>query len=165
MGRQGTYIMKRIYKRLWSEMGLTIAVTMALLTLVQAPTGQAETTIATIQPIVDPILAPNISEAQRELGQCESNGNQNAVNPKDRDGTSSNGKYQFKRSTWRYFVHKYDLWNSAQWDEADYENTLFSDWHQDVVVSLMFIDPDVNLHQQFPVCADRLRLKINYASI
>lgn len=112
-----------------------------------------------------PQLPPNIEAKVVALGQCESHGDPAAVNPIDRDGTPSNGKYQFKRGTWRAYVLKYKLWGSDQWEPADFENTLFSGYHQDYVVRLMFTDPQVNLQWEFPACSKKLGLPKNYAAV
>jgi len=110
-----------------------------------------------------PVLSQEALSAKQALANCESGGNPSALNPMDSDGTPSNGMYQFKRSTWRYFVEKYDLWNWREWDDADWENTMWSGEHQDVVVSLMFMDKEVNLHGQFPKCSSDLGLPRNFA--
>ena len=105
-----------------------------------------------------------VSELIDKLMMCESGGNQNALNPADTDGTPSNGLFQFKRTTWKYYVKKYDMFEWQNFDEADWENTMWSGDLQREVVERMFIDPDVRLRTtEFPDCSKKLGLKQNYA--
>ena len=87
-----------------------------------------------------------------KLSYCESGHNQNAINPRDLDGTPSLGEFQFKVGTWKYYVKKYDLFNWKNWEEADWQNSLMSGWHQEVVLTYMIYDKEVDFSHEFPQC-------------
>lgn len=114
-------------------------------------------------PYLLPVLAQEVEQKIDRLAICESGGKASAINPVDRDGTPSNGKYQFKRDTWKLYVKRYGLWEWQTWSEEKWEETLFSGFHQDVVVRLMFVDSAVNLQNEFPACSKLLGLAKNYA--
>lgn len=108
---------------------------------------------------------PDLSYLIDRLMECESGGNQHALNPVDLDGTPSNGLFQFKRSTWKFYIKKYNLFGWQNFNEADWENTLWVGDLQRIVVERMFVDPDVRLRsREFPDCAKRIGLRENYAN-
>lgn len=125
---------------------------------------------ATEETIVQPAeLTPLQENWLLRLRLCESGDSQNAINPKDLDGTESAGLYQFKHTppslrvgkrpnTWQYYVQKYDLFGWQAWEDADWENALMSGWHQHQVLIRMLSDPDVKWTQEFPACVKRLGL-------
>lgn len=79
------------------------------------------------------------------LEWCESNGNPNAINPKDRDGTRSLGAYQFKPETLISYAQKYHIKISD--DILDYDS-------QSAVIDQMILHRDeINWAHEFPVCA------------
>ncbi len=78
------------------------------------------------------------------LEWCESRGNNDAINPKDKDGTPSYYAFQFKPATFRYYSKKY----SIQGELKDYNS-------QRAIVSQMIYDPDVVWIQEFPDCVLR----------
>jgi hypothetical protein len=99
-----------------------------------------------------------------QLLMCESSGNQNAINPRDLDGTPSYGLFQFKPSTWKLYVKKYDLFEWERFDEVDWHNTMMNGELQRIVVELMFRDPQVRLRtREFPGCSKKLGLLENYS--
>lgn len=77
------------------------------------------------------------------LTWCESKGNPNAVNKKDRDGTPSYGLLQFKPSTFTYFAEKYGIDGSAGYMDPK---------AQSLIVEQMILRNDVTWSQQFPAC-------------
>lgn len=88
------------------------------------------------------------------LIRCESGGNPNAINPKDRDGTPSLGVLQFKPSTLYYFAHvKYKILPDIE--EEEIMNLIFDPDLQIRVAKLMILDPQVDLSRQFPDCYRR----------
>ena len=93
-----------------------------------------------------------------KLINCESGDNPLARNDHDRDNLSAKGLYQFKDKTWRFYIKKYDLWNWRNWEEADFENAIWSREHQEVVLRYMLNDEDVNFKREFPQCVKRLGL-------
>lgn len=98
------------------------------------------------------------------LMMCESGGNWQAVNPNDLDNTPSWGLFQFKPTTWRHYVKKYDLFQWTNFDDADWWNTIMNGDLQRIVVERMFIDPQVRLRTtEFPGCSKKLGLKQNYS--
>jgi hypothetical protein len=99
-----------------------------------------------------------------ELCDCESGCDTLKVNRRDTDGTPSYYCFQFKPSTWRLYVKKYDLFEWQSFYEEDWWNTMASCDLQREVVSLMFRDPDVRLRSgEFPGCSKILNLRENYA--
>lgn len=90
---------------------------------------------------------PQLSHAQQvwisALEWCESRGVENAVNPKDRDGTPSYGSFQFKPSTLVYYAEIYGIATTTVMDAAV----------QRKVVEAMVLDgKHINWSQQFPDC-------------
>ena len=110
--------------------------------------------------VIDP---ERINSLIDQLGICESGNNQLAINPVDKDGTPSCGRFQFKRLTWKYYIIKYNLFGWQNWEAEDFENALWSGDVQKIVVEKMFVDPDVNLLWEFPDCSKKLNLEKNYA--
>lgn len=107
-----------------------------------------------------------IKEKIALLKKCESGGNPNALNPIDLDGTPSYGCFQFKISTWKNYVIKYNLFNWKELEEADWFNTMWSCDLQEIVVEKMFFDPNVKLRTtEFPTCSKLLSIKENYVDI
>ncbi len=98
-----------------------------------------------------------------KLAQCESRGNNMAVNPNDLDNTPSYSTFQWKPSTWALYVKRYKLWNSKDWDEADLSNAMWDTQYQTAIVKKMFTDPLVDLRHEFPSCSKLLGLKKNYS--
>jgi len=96
------------------------------------------------------------------LAVCESGNNQSAINPVDKDGTSSNGLFQFKRTTWKNYITKYNLFSWQAFEEEDFENALWDGYAQRIVVEKMFKDPEVNLWWEFPDCSQQLNLQKTY---
>lgn len=76
-----------------------------------------------------------------KLIQCESTGNPQAVNPKDRDGTASYGILQFKPSTFAAYSAKYGI-----------EGELMDAEAQIKIVHAMMDDKSVRWHNEFPDC-------------
>jgi len=105
------------------------------------------------------IVLPN---HQREtwisaLEWCESGGNNNAVNPKDLDGTPSYYAFQFKPSTFKHFVIKYKM-APTDLEDVDYHNLMSIYEYQRNIVRRMIDDPEVRWSQQFPACTKKLGL-------
>lgn len=90
----------------------------------------------------------NIDEWLNSLRQCESGGNDKALNPKDSDGTRSVGRFQFKDKTFAYFSKKYDISVTSVWNGDE----------QEEILRRMIDDPSVNLHNQFPACTKKIGL-------
>lgn len=89
---------------------------------------------------------------------CESHHNQNAVNPVDLDGTPSYGLHQFKFTTFKGYVKKYNLFGWQSWEEADWWNNLMAGDTQELVLRHMIADPEVNLSHEFPDCTKKYGL-------
>lgn len=89
-----------------------------------------------------------IDEWIEKLAFCESSNNPLAVNPRDRDNRPKYGLFQFDFETWKFYIKKYKLFNYANWEESDWWNAIFSDYHQRVVLNEM-IKHGVNLSQEF----------------
>jgi len=90
------------------------------------------------------------SETTREqwladLIACESRGNPDAINPKDRDGTPSYGLLQFKPSTFEMFSKAYKI-----------EGELMDPEAQKAIVIRMMDDKSVVWENQFPACVRKL---------
>ena len=84
----------------------------------------------------------------QRLAQCESGGDENALNPMDTDGTPSKGKFQFKDGTFNYFSQKYNIATTSIWSGAE----------QELILRRMIKDPEVDLRYQFPACVRQLGL-------
>lgn len=82
------------------------------------------------------------------LEWCESRGNPNAINPKDRDNTPSYGILQFKPKTFALYVKQYNL--------GVYPKGYIDPQGQEDIVTAMIIAKHVNWHQQFPDCVKKL---------
>lgn len=80
----------------------------------------------------------------RQLIQCESTGNPNAINPNDSDGTPSYGLLQFKPSTFEMFSRKYKI-----------KGELMDPVAQKEITRRMINDPKVRIENQFPACVKR----------
>jgi hypothetical protein len=113
-------------------------------TLLLYPRGHARSDAETIE-------APKLTQQQEvwlsALQWCESRGRDDAINPKDRDGTASYGAFQFKPSTYAYFAKRYGLASTT-----DYMNAV----QQREIVSRMLLDKSISdsqlRNQQFPDC-------------
>lgn len=84
----------------------------------------------------------------KDLAFCESSNNPLAVNPKDRDGRPKYGLFQFDMQTWKMYIKRYDLFHYTGWEEADWWNTIYSGYHQEIVLREM-IKNGVNLEKEF----------------
>ena len=91
------------------------------------------------------------------LEWCESNGNNNAINEKDLDGTASYFAFQFKPSTFKHFAIKYGLL-PANLEYEDYFNWMSVYEKQREIVRRMIDDPEVKWSQQFPACTKKIGL-------
>ena len=80
------------------------------------------------------------------LAWCESRHRDDAVNKVDRDGTPSYGRYQFKPTTFHYFMKKYDIGTSTNYMDGDL---------QERIIDQMIIRNDVKWFKQFPDCVKR----------
>lgn len=116
--------------------------------------------------------APTLTHAQEvwkgALEWCESRGNVNAINPKDRDNTPSYGPFQFKPSTLVMFGVKYGVLHMPPKDGPQLyqlsdgsiggETDLVMDYPiQDAVLTEMILHrSDINWANQFPDCVKRL---------
>lgn len=80
-----------------------------------------------------------------DLIACESRGNPEAINPKDRDGTPSYGLLQFKPSTFEMFSKAYKI-----------EGELMDPEAQKAIVRRMMDDKSVVWENQFPACVRKL---------
>ena len=80
------------------------------------------------------------------LEWCESRGYNEAVNPKDNDGTPSYGAFQFKPSTLDYYAEKYGV---ATTTLMDYQT------QKAVVTQMILHRDDINWDQQFPACVKK----------
>src|SRR3990167_5126855 len=85
------------------------------------------------------------------LEWCESRGNNNAINPMDRDGTPSWYAFQFKPATFKGYGIKYGLLRDDL-EPEDYLNFLSMYDYQREIVNRMLNDPDVVWTQEFPQC-------------
>lgn len=92
------------------------------------------------------------------LALCESGDNPLALNKIDVNGTSSIGQWQFQANSWKYRIRKYKLFNYKSWEPADWENTIFSKIHQEIVLDRMIDDPTVTWQNEFPTCIKRVGL-------
>jgi hypothetical protein len=97
------------------------------------------------------ILTPQQEEWLLKLRNCESSGNDEAINPNDLDNTPSYGRYQFKPSTFEFFSKKYKLgYEAYEYMQGD---------KQEEIVKRMILDTNVKIEIQFPDCVKR---KIGY---
>lgn len=87
------------------------------------------------------------------LEWCESNGNNNAINPKDRDGTPSYGAFQFKPSTFKGYAAKYKMFDSQPLDSLVMNYAM-----QRAIVARMIDDPTVRWSNEFPACSRKIGL-------
>lgn len=88
------------------------------------------------------------------LINCESGGNERAINKVDRDGTSSYGLLQFKPQTLYRFVHeKYQILPDIE--EVEIMNVIFDGELQIRVAKRMIDDPEVDLSWEFLDCFGR----------
>lgn len=119
------------------------------------PKAVAQRTI-TIVPQAGPSAAELDLKHRQEtwisaLEWCESRAKNDALNPKDRDGTPSYSNFQWKPTTLLSYGKQYGL-ISASSTLADV-STLLKDYDlQRNVVRQMIADPAVNWYQQFPDC-------------
>lgn len=80
------------------------------------------------------------------LEWCESGGRPGAINPKDRDGTPSNGILQFKPSTFAYYQKVYNVTGTL----------MDADAQEDIVASMIQDGDRIDWHHQFPDCTKKL---------
>lgn len=123
--------------------GLTIGVLITIVTPM-AVKDKADAVIITQAP------ADILSTQQRvwlnALRWCESNGFDGNINPKDRDGTPSWGRYQFKPGTFKNYNSIYGLPGGPLMDgEA-----------QERIVEQMIIRGGVKWSNEFPECTRKL---------
>ncbi len=83
-----------------------------------------------------------------KLALCESSNNPLAVNPRDSDARPKYGLFQFDIRTWKFYIKKYNLFHYETWEEADWWNAIYSDYHQEIVLREM-IKNGVNLRKEF----------------
>ena len=88
------------------------------------------------------------------LEWCESRGNPEAVNKKDRDGTPSYGILQFKPSTFKYYGERYGI--GEQLELGFSPDGYMNPDGQEFIVEQMIIRGDVDWNQQFPDCVKKL---------
>lgn len=94
---------------------------------------------------VEQIRATEEQEAWlKDLEQCESSGNPEAVNEVDRDGTASYGLLQFKPGTFAFFAKAYGI-----------EGELMDPDAQRAIVRRMMKDPSIDWEWQFPDCVKK----------
>lgn len=116
-------------------------------------TAEATVTVTKTEPEAEapkPIAKIVTASESREewlakLIQCESHGNPEAINPKDRDGTPSYGLLQFKPSTFEMFSKAYKI-----------EGELMDPEAQKAIVRRMMDDKSVVWENQFPACVRKL---------
>ena len=90
---------------------------------------------------------------KQALANCESGGNEKAINPKDLDGTESLGKFQFKTDTFYRYGKKYGI----------KVTDVFNGDEQELLLDQMIQDETVDLTWEFPDCTTRHGLpKLNY---
>ena len=103
-------------------------------------------TVTTVENIIP---KDNLTHQQRAwlgaLEWCESRGNPEAVNPKDRDNTPSYGILQFKPGTLANYKQVYGI-----------EGKLMDADTQEAVVEQMIIKGGINWKQQFSDCVKKL---------
>jgi len=102
------------------------------------------------QVITTPKPVDILSERQRvwinALRWCESNAVDGAINPKDKDGTASLGRYQFKTGTFAYYQKLYGLPSAELMDgEA-----------QERIVEQMIVRGGIKWSNEFPECTRKL---------
>lgn len=107
---------------------------------------------ASLVPVGTPIVAERTLTHQQDvwvsaLEWCESQGNSDAVNPKDLDGTPSYGSFQFKPSTLEMFAKKYGV---ATTTLMDYET------QRKVVEQMVLHRDEIKWEKQFPWCVKKL---------
>ncbi|MCX5781779.1 MAG: hypothetical protein NT145_03610 [Elusimicrobia bacterium] len=90
----------------------------------------------------------NLTQWIEKLAICESSNNPLAVNPKDKDGRPKYGLFQFDIRTWKMYITRYNLFNYQKWEEADWWNAIYSDYHQEIVLREM-IENGVDLAKEF----------------
>lgn len=95
-----------------------------------------------------------------DLMYCESRNDTLAVNPKDLDGTASYSLFQWKPSTFKAYVKKYDLFDWQTWEKADWWNAMFSDYHQMTVIQYMINDLSIKWNKEFPWCVKKIGLPL-----
>lgn len=102
----------------------------------------------------DSLLTADQLAWRDELAQCESSGDPLAVNPIDRDGTSSYGLYQFKPGTLIGISRAY---LTIYIDEKNVMQAIYDPIVQNAALAQMIHHRDeINWHQQFPACVARL---------
>lgn len=77
-----------------------------------------------------------------DLRQCESGGNDKALNPKDTNNLRSVGRFQFQDKTFSWLSKKYDIKTTSIWNGDE----------QEQILRRMIVDPDINIKNQFPDC-------------
>lgn len=94
-----------------------------------------------------PALLPSQEVWVQSLRQCESSGNDDAINKVDVDGTSSYGRFQFKPGTYQALIKRYALATSTN---------VLNGQEQEQIVDRMVLDKSISNHEweyrQFPYC-------------
>jgi hypothetical protein len=105
------------------------------------------------RPVTNKTKFLEVNEWKRQLRKCESGGNDNALNPKDLDGTPSHGRYQFKDTTFYGFAKQYGIKVTSHKNGDE----------QELILDRMILDPKVDLTFQFPGCTTKIGLPaLNY---
>ncbi len=101
------------------------------------------------------LKAPIIAQVERsvdswihDLRGCESGYHDEALNPKDSDGTRSVGRFQFKDVTFYGFAKKYGIKVTSVWNGDE----------QEQILRRMIPDKSVNFKMQFPDCVKKYGL-------
>lgn len=130
-------------KILWILFLSGIVALILALAITQKANAKVEKLPATITP------KENLNYQQKAwlgaLEWCESKGNPNAINPKDRDNTPSYGILQFKPSTFILYQKQYAT-----------DGELMDPTAQESIVEQMIIKDNVKWSQQFPDCVKKL---------
>lgn len=107
-----------------------------------------------------PEKQPELSHQQTvwmyALEWCESRGIQDAVNPKDRDGTPSYYSWQFKPSTFVFYGEKYGVIDTRGFEEIIPEMLKNYDLQKSVLTAMILDREHVPWASEFPACVKRL---------
>jgi hypothetical protein len=89
------------------------------------------------------------------LEWCESKGDNEAVNWKDKDGTPSYYSFQFKPSTFKAYAEKYGLIKEGMTGQEIME-AMKIHMITSAVVANMILDPAIDWDREFPGCVKKL---------
>lgn len=93
------------------------------------------------------------------LEWCESRGDKNIVNPKDKDGTASYFSYQFKPGTLKRYLDRYKLLDTKEMEKADLINwTHDYDLTTEILNRMMGERESINWKREFPQCVAKYGL-------